>query len=196
MIFDSHEIQDTEVTLSTGKLLAIFFGLVAICGVFFSLGYAVGKNSAPAASTIIMDSAQVASVSSSGGSKPGAGRATRQKPCGEGDPSCAEESAAQPTPAPSPSDGESSDSPPEASAPAPELQPGSGYMVQVAAVSKQEDANALVTALRRKQYPVLLVNNASSHLFHVQVGPFSDRDEAEAMRSRLAGDGYNAILKK
>jgi DedD protein len=29
----------------------------------------------------------------------------------------------------------------------------------------------------------------------VQVGPFSDRKDAEAMRTRLSGDGYNAIVK-
>src|SRR5215472_12842294 len=71
-----------------------------------------------------------------------------------------------------------------------------GNMVQVAAVSKQEDADILVNALRKKQYPVFVANLPSDPLFHVQVGPFSDPKEAEAMRSRLAGDGYNAIVKK
>ena len=70
-------------------------------------------------------------------------------------------------------------------------------MVQVAAVSKQEDAEILVTALRKKQYPVLIVSNIpGDSLFHVQVGPFTDAKEAESMRSHLSGDGYNAIVKK
>jgi cell division septation protein DedD len=70
-------------------------------------------------------------------------------------------------------------------------------MVQVAAVTKQEDADILVNALRKKQYPVFVVANLpGDSLFHVQVGPFSDPKEAEAMRTRLAGDGYNAIVKK
>ena len=43
------QMPDTEVTLSTGKLLGIFFAAAIICGIFFSFGYAVGKNSAPAA---------------------------------------------------------------------------------------------------------------------------------------------------
>ncbi len=33
-------------------------------------------------------------------------------------------------------------------------------MVQVAAVSKQEDADILVTALQKKQYPVFIANAA------------------------------------
>ena len=69
-------------------------------------------------------------------------------------------------------------------------------MVQVAAVSKQEDADALVKALRKKEYPVFVVTQADNKLFHVQVGPFSQQKDAEAMRAKLAGDGYNAIIKK
>jgi cell division protein FtsN len=41
-----------------------------------------------------------------------------------------------------------------------------------------------------------VANLPGDSLFHVQVGPFSDQKDAEAMRTRLAGDGYNAIVKK
>jgi cell division septation protein DedD len=72
-----------------------------------------------------------------------------------------------------------------------------GYFVQVAAVSKQEDAQALVDALKKKQYPAFTANGSSTDkLFHVQVGPFSDIKDAEGMRTKLVGDGYNPILKK
>ena len=69
-------------------------------------------------------------------------------------------------------------------------------MVQVAAVSRREDAEVLKDALRRKQYPVLVINVPTDKLFHVQIGPFSDPKVAESMRSRLQGDGYNSILKR
>ena len=68
-------------------------------------------------------------------------------------------------------------------------------MVQVAAVSKQEDAEILVSLMQKKQYPVFIANAPGDPLFHVQVGPFTDKKDAEAMRTRLAGDGYNAIVK-
>ncbi len=35
---------DTEITLGMGKLLGLFFLLAAICGVFFSIGYSLGKS--------------------------------------------------------------------------------------------------------------------------------------------------------
>ena len=75
--------------------------------------------------------------------------------------------------------------------------PTSAYLVQVAAVTKQEDADALVDALKKKQYPAFVAATSSTDkLFRVQVGPFGDIKDAEAMRSRLINDGYNPILKK
>ena len=73
----------------------------------------------------------------------------------------------------------------------------SGYFVQVAAVSKQDDAQALVDALKKKQYAAFTSNSsATDKLFHVQVGPFGELKDAEATRAKLIGDGYNPILKK
>ena len=75
--------------------------------------------------------------------------------------------------------------------------PAPSYFVQVAAVSKQEDADALVDALKKKQYPAFVASqSATDKLFHVQVGPFSDIKDAEGMRTRLTGDGYSPILKR
>ncbi len=43
--------QDTEITLGTGKLLFLFFGLVGICALFFAVGYSLGRKSEPAITT-------------------------------------------------------------------------------------------------------------------------------------------------
>ena len=42
--------QDTEITLGTGKMLALFFGLVALCAVFFGIGFSLGRSSVRIAS--------------------------------------------------------------------------------------------------------------------------------------------------
>src|SRR5450759_1687994 len=39
--------QDEEVTLGTGRLLGLFFGLVIVCALFFSLGFSLGRRSLP-----------------------------------------------------------------------------------------------------------------------------------------------------
>ena len=75
--------------------------------------------------------------------------------------------------------------------------PASVYLVQVAAVSKQDDAEALVEALKKKEYPAFVAPSAATDkLFRVQLGPFADIKDAEAMRGKLVSDGYNPILKK
>ncbi len=67
--------------------------------------------------------------------------------------------------------------------------------VQVAAVSHKEDADNLLAALKRRGYGAFERNLESDKLIHIQVGPFNSKQSAEAMRTRLQGDSYNAILK-
>ena len=81
-------------------------------------------------------------------------------------------------------------------APASASGPAAGaIIVQVAAVSHAEDADLLVSALKRKGYAVVSRTSPADHFIHVQVGPFASKPAAEAMRQRLIADGYNAILK-
>jgi DedD protein len=181
--------EDTEITLGTGKMLAIFFGLVALCAVFFGMGFSLGKSSAAP------NGAGVASATSSASSarpamKPPGSAASPDlsfyKTVGQKEAdtqlSAADTGAAQ---ASQPS------APDPAAAP-----PLNGYYVQVAAVSKEEDAQALVEALKKKQYAAFSTNTSTDKLFHVQVGPYGDIKDAEGTRAKLVGDGYNPILKK
>ena len=201
---DSDQVRDTEITLSTSKLLGIFFALAIICGVFFTMGYLLGKSTSAGGRTEI-----VATVPSSSAGKPYAGNKTPEavtQTCPPGSPNCATATASDTS-----SSSKSADQQPAAQqspgSKAPDLGAtqsagtdvktgaASSFMVQVAAVSKQEDAEILVTALRKKQYAVFIANAAGDPLFHVQVGPFSDKKDADAMRTRLSADGYNAIVK-
>jgi DedD protein len=206
--------EDTEITLGTGKLLVLFFVLVAICAGSFSLGYKLGSKSEPAVSAAasltatpgIMKPASSAMSAPVGASKPGDQKnltseagTSDGKPVVPGDSSNSANSGAQANSGANASAANSSTTPSSASnAPDPSTTlPASSYFVQVAAVSKQDDADALVDALKKKQYPAFVAANAATDkLFRIQVGPFPDIQEAEAMRTRLIGDGYNPIVKK
>jgi DedD protein len=73
--------------------------------------------------------------------------------------------------------------------------PGQGStMVQIAALSSQEDASVLMGALRRRGYAVSAVRSPADNLIHVCVGPFSNRMDANSMRQKLLSDGYNAVV--
>ena len=71
-------------------------------------------------------------------------------------------------------------------------------VVQIAAVSREDDAVALAGALRKKNYNVFVVNNpvTNDKLYHVQVGPFATIQDADAMKAKLTGEGYNPIVKR
>ncbi len=71
---------------------------------------------------------------------------------------------------------------------------GSTY-VQIAAVSHQEDADVLLSALKRRGYNVVQRSEPTDRLIHVQIGPFPTRKDAEGTRQKLLSDGYNAFLK-
>jgi len=73
--------------------------------------------------------------------------------------------------------------------------PSSNFMVQIAAVRLQTDANVLVSALDRHGYHAVVRNEPTDALLHVQVGPFPSRGDANNMRARLLADGYNAVVK-
>ncbi len=193
---------DTEITLGTGKLLFLFFSLVAICALFFALGYSLGRKSEP---TIAMaNSAGTPQVSPSTNKPASANqpemtfyKAVEQKdaspdltPAANTEPPASTPDAGTQPASAAPTNAQ------QGAAPGVTL-PTAAYFVQVAAVSKQEDADALVDALKKKDYPAFVANAAATDkFFHVQVGPFSDIKDAEAMRTRLISDGYNPILKR
>lgn len=178
--------EDTEITLGTGKLLALFFALVGLCAVFFSMGFSLGKT------YMLKPAPEVATL-------PPSTVVTRPSAVKTPDATSTDTATVKPISDKQP------DAPPqtvEAAAPAenapadPSLSPPtSGFFVQVAAVTKPEDAEALVDALKKKSYPAFSVN-APDKFFHVQVGPYPDVKDAEAMRTKLVSDGYNPILKK
>ena len=193
--------QDREIILGTGWMLALFFGLVLVCAVFFGIGFSLGKKTAMVGTTNLP---ATSSATPSGPYRPSAAKNTQPaSPAGDlsfyksveqknADTGLTpQDSQPQPTATPS---AESPKTDVDAAPPA----PASGsYYVQVAAVSRQEDAEALVAALKKKQYPAFAANNSlADKFYHVQVGPYADLKEAEAMRARLISDGYNPIVKR
>jgi cell division protein FtsN len=209
--------QDEEVKQGTGRLLGLFFGLVIVCALFFSLGYLLGRRSVPepvaAAST-------TAAANLGAEAKPSPARAEAATK-----PDCATPGACPETAPKSTTDDLTFYKAVEQNQPKAKLEPpappvaarvttrtveskpvtpegrrpgmlGTGYMVQVAAVRKQEDAESLAQALRKKSYPVVIISGPNDKFYHVQVGPFVDMKDAEATRNKLIGDGYNPILKK
>jgi cell division septation protein DedD len=191
--------QDTEITLGTGKLLVLFFGLVGICALFFALGYSLGRKSEPAISTASAATAPqtVPGTSKASGGSAAAPPMTFYKSVEQKDANPELTPATNAKTDTAPANATPAQTPPAGTPDPTTTLPTAGYFVQVAAVSKQEDADSLVDALKKKQYPAFVASPVpTDKLFRVQVGPFSDIKDAETMRARLIADGYSPILKK
>jgi cell division septation protein DedD len=214
-LYESGE-QDREISLSTTTILGIFFALALLCAVFFGFGYSMGRKSAQPVS----GAAEVTTRSENSSAKPAPGSpatsSAGRQIAGETqsalvplDSPGAATPASPPMPslvkavAPSPR----SDVPAEVT-PRPESKPvaivpvaaalpaqGSS-VVQVAAMSHQEDADVVAVDLKRRGYTVAIRHEPQDKLFHVQIGPFGNKKEADAMRQRLQTDGYNNAIVK
>ncbi len=223
-VFDEHKMErptrDTELTLGSGTLVAIFCGLVLLCGLCFGMGYAVGhRDSGPTAITTPQPAPDQEPLQASGSiPKPSA---IAQVPIAAPPPADGEPAASPGTVAPS-----AAPSTPSAAVPAtpsaPASQPlvhaalpantpepaqsaapaavhpaiGPQFMVQIAAVSNPEDASVLMAALRKRNYPVSVRRDPGDNLLHVRIGPFASRAIADQWRDRLLNDGYNAVVQQ
>jgi DedD protein len=214
---------DREISLGTTTILGIFFALALLCAVFFGFGYSMGRRSAqPVASVADVGTGsesnnakpaagstanQTSTVSSA--DKPAAG--TNQSAIVPLDSSNALAQDGEQTPNRAPVK-ESVVSPrsdvpaevaakpaskPIATVPVAAAVPAPGSpVVQVAAMSHQEDADVVAADLKHRGYTVAIRREPQDKLFHVQIGPFPTKKDADAMRQHLQSDGYNNAIVK
>ena len=70
-------------------------------------------------------------------------------------------------------------------------QPASaGFVIQVAAMAHQQNAESLADALKKKGFPVLVTNPRRDALYHVKVGPYPDERHAETAAQALEAAGF------
>ncbi|HEY4683056.1 MAG TPA: SPOR domain-containing protein [Candidatus Acidoferrales bacterium] len=183
----------SAMVLESRHLVGVFLVAVVLGGVFFTLGYVLGRSQQ--ADAKIAGPRPVPGLKAADqpqrGSSPGAEPVISPadwdfyKKAGKTKPQLVpappvEEKRERSVPAPRPV------------APAPT---GAKNMVQVAALKNPDEARHLVARLKRKRYAAFVVPPGSDSYYRVQVGPFADAREAEAVRQKLAQEGFKAIVK-
>ena len=210
--------------LSARHLVLVFLGGVALCGVFFSLGFLVGYNErsarmAPVTERVATPATipptvntplETAPVRSSGAAPSTTSvppplapiqASAPASPPGEQKPVTAPGTASPVTaPHPSPAMAEKKPEPGAAATPpAGAGEVGVGFTVQIAASRTKQDAEALVKILEGRGYPVFLVRPEYAHsndnLYRVQVGPFTSKDDAEKVRTKLTQEGFKPFIR-
>ena len=204
-----------ELVLGNLQLISVFLIVVILLGVFFSMGYIVGRNSAPAA---------VADARTSQAGKPivvepPARSSTDQPASTAAQPPPTEPAAQTPAPETKPAsnppavekkEAVKAEQPP-APAPAPEKKPEpasargavtsvdrppAGRYWQVVSTSRPE-AEIIAGAIAKKGLKSIVAPAPKEGFYRVLVGPLADAPETAKTRSELESAGFkNPILQK
>ena len=198
--------------LESRHVIGLFLLMLVFSGVFFALGYVMGRN---------QYDGQVTAGTFNTHPKPREVVAPKPEPVAKRTVSAPAESnppsdiATQPNSEWSFYNSSKSSSPednlrPAATAAAPKnvsavarrnskplggLATSGGYTLQVAALRKPSDALALASHLQKKNFPAFVVSPQGDKYYRVQVGPYSDQKSAEAAKKGLESAGFKAIVK-
>lgn len=203
--------------LESRHLVGIFLGVVLLCGVFFTLGYVMGRTQyggsvhAEAASPITL-SPKPASPKAKETPMPAAPAntewdfydkkdATRVAPAPK-------ETAPAPATIPAVATKSQGASPAATTKPVvaaaakppsryqPPRLPKGSLVLQVAALKREGDALKMADEIQQKRYPAFVIMMPSDGLYHVQVGPYSDEKSAEGAKRTLEQIGFKSIIKR
>lgn len=187
--------------LESRHLVGLFLGVVLLCGVFFTLGYVMGKTQyggdvhAAAGERPAPPRPAVQPKDQPPAPTPAAGDWDFYSKKDENHLEPASPAAAPPPAAKKiiPSFAKPKPSPARYIAP----RMGRGAVVlQVAALTHQGDALAVADALQRKGFPSFVVAPTADRFYRVQVGPYADERGADSARRALDRAGFKAILKR
>jgi cell division protein FtsN len=210
-----------ELVLGNRQLLSAFFIIVILFGVFFTMGYVVGRNSAPA-SAASLPPATVAGSQRPEAASPGATPQQSTVPAQSTMPTQsaasppAQEETKEPAPvetkpaaaAEKPQKKEAAHAgaarpapPPKKAAPSAHggvvaVNPGPGNMYLQVAAAAQPQAGVVVDTLKQKGFPAMLTQGPNATLFRVMVGPFPDAAALGKAKADLESAGFHPLVRK
>lgn len=198
-----------ELVLGNRQLISVFLIIVVLLGVFFSMGYIVGRNSSPVETARTEKpsadtSAATSSSSDATTSSPPAIETPSSNTASETPPSITQPEKPAPTRA---ARAESKEVKKEKRSPAPASeapaapasvtnQVASGQYWQVVATARP-DAEIIAEALGKKGFHAILSPAPKEGVFRVLVGPFAEAASQAQARTNLEAAGFkNPILRK
>jgi cell division septation protein DedD len=196
----NNETGEYELLVGNRQLLSGFFVVVLLFAVAFSMGYIVGRNSAPSAKLQAEASSPVPDtrpqpVSQTPAAPPAQpadaaqGGAASGVPPGPGAPP----SDATPQPSTQPErEPQPAATAPATPTPPPEAAPGSYW--QVLATASQTSADAMRQTLKDKGFPASL-QPGPNNLIRVLIGPYTDKQSLGRAKTDLENAGVHPVLK-
>ena len=200
-----------ELILGNRQLISVFLIVVVLLGVFFSMGYIVGRNSSGTVAetprkTVAVDSPPPDSQPAASSPAPSAQEPASSTP--ETKPAASEpaptvthaEKPVEKAPEPvkeKPSPVQQAKAKPAAVGPATTReQPGPGQYWQVVATTKP-GCEIISEALSKKGFHTLVTPASKEGFFRVLVGPYRDAGDLAQARTNLEGAGFkHAIVQR
>jgi DedD protein len=193
--------------LESRHLVGLFLGVVLLCGVFFTLGYVMGRNQfgRPVHAEEIRTREAPSPTSSAAKSKqsnPAPSSASGEWDFyGKSSPKNPAEIPAVATRNGGTSSATGAKTKPVASTtPSARFQPPkmgkSAIVLQVSALTRQSDALAMADAIQQKGFPSFVVTPTTDNFYRVQVGPYADEKSADASKRALEQAGFKSIIKR
>ena len=197
-----NEEGEFELVLGNRQLISVFLIVVILLAVFFSMGYIVGRNSSPGATTETARNTVSTAPEATQKASPGAPATTQETPVTPADEPPAGTHPEQPAPvrekpsaAPAAKESKPAPPPERVSTPAPG-EPGPGQYWQVVATARP-DAEIIAEALGKKGFHTLVTPAPKDGVFRVLVGPLKDAPEQAQARTNLEAAGFrNPMLRK
>jgi len=202
-----NETGEFELVLGNRQLLSGFAVVAILFGVFFAMGYIVGRNSTPSSRASAASDPQT-TVGSNVPADPG--RAQAASPAATPVAAASTEPAAatpppvvapEPAPTTQPARAPEAVKPPErtAEAPTPSVQAQesltAGTYLQVIATIKS-DAEVISKSLQDRKFPAVITPSSLEGRFRVLVGPYRETGAVGSAKSDLERLGFHPIAVK
>lgn len=189
---------EKELVLGNKQLISLFFVVVALCGVFFAMGYMMGRPSGKQLAAIPETNPAAQSAPAPEQSQSQEAEPPRETAPPEAQPSApADTSTNTPPPATQTQPAHDVPNAPSApAAPAPAVPETGATYLQVTAL-RRSDADNLVKTLKEQNFPALLADSSKPDLFRVLVGPYHQTADVADAKARLKALGFaNAFVQK
>ncbi len=175
-----------ELVLGNKQLLSVFFIVVILLGIFFTMGYVVGRNSAP------VDAASRKSDTYERQNAPSAVPASRRETPPTQSAPVTEQAPAHSGPAKSEPVAQKPIEIPPVTVSQPQV--GETYL-QVVAAAKPE-AEVLAEILAKKGFRAFVAPGPNEKVFRVLVGPTKDAADLSKLKTDLEAAGVKPFVKK
>lgn len=198
---------EREIILGNKQLISLFFVVVALCGVFFALGYMLGGNKTKPVTANLDGTATTSQPSNAPAANPAAVQESeppretapdeglRANPAAAADsPPAIEAKNTKPAPAPPTPAVQTK---PALDTPVTPVTSDSGAIWLQVAASRRADAENLAKTLKEQSFPAVVANSSKPDLFRVLVGPYHQVADVADAKAKLKALGFaNAFVQK